>query len=168
MQSLVTQLSCSQICISKSICCSKLCRICPTIPLSCLTKKSASGQGFRQDFTLGDLPVQVDEDEEEPIPSTPAISGSNKIPDKAAWALMQPLIDNESFPPGIVSGQDVENAVSSRNPRKTITGSPALRHSEYLAKDKPDAMQVNIRMLATAVIILVLLAIGVAVYLDQK
>ncbi len=140
----------------------------PDNPTKLFDERALLDKVFGQDFTLGDLPVQIDDDEDEPSQAPLAISGSNKIPDKAAWALMQPLIDNESFPPGIVSGQDVQNAVTSRNPRKTITGSPALRHSEYLSKDKLDSLQVNIPMLATAIIILLLLAIGVAVFLIKK
>ncbi len=137
----------------------------PDNPAKLFDERALLDKVFGQDFTLGDLPVQIDDDEEEPIQPPLTISQSNKIPDKAAWALMQPLIDNESFPPGIVSGQDVENVVASRNPRKTITGSPALRQSEYLSKDKPEAISINMPMLAAAVIILVVLAIGVALYL---
>ncbi len=137
----------------------------PDNPSKLFDERALLDKVFGQDFTLGDLPVHIDDDEEVPIQPPLTVSQTNKIPDKAAWALMQPLIDNESFPPGIVSGQDVENAGVSRNPRKTITGSPALRQSEYLSKDKPEAISINMPMLAIAVIILVVLAIGVALYL---
>lgn len=137
----------------------------PDNPSRLFDERALLDKVFGQDFTLSDLPVHIDDDEEVHIQSPLTISQSNKIPDKAAWALMQPLIDNESFPPGIVSGQDVENAGIGRNPRKTITGSPALRQSEYLSKDKPEAININMPMLAVAVIILVVLAIGVALYL---
>ncbi len=137
----------------------------PDNPTKLFDERALLDKVFGQDFTLGDLPVQVDDDEDEQAQPPLAISGSNKIPDKAAWALMQPLIDNESFPPGIVTGQDVENVVASRNPRKTITGSPALRQSEYLSKNSSDTPQFNIPMLVAAAIVLVVLAIGVALYL---
>ncbi|MCC7531229.1 MAG: hypothetical protein IT342_22170 [Candidatus Melainabacteria bacterium] len=136
----------------------------PDNPSKLFDERALLDKVFGQDFTLSDLPVHIDEEEVSTQPPL-TISQSNKIPDNAAWALMQPLIDNESFPPGIASGQEVENAGVSRNPRKTITGSPALRQSQYLSKEKPEAININMPMLVVAVIILVVLAIGVALYL---
>ncbi len=138
----------------------------PDNPTKLFDERALLDKVFGQDFTLGDLPVHRDDDEdEETVTPSLSISGPNKIPDKAAWALMQPLINDESFPPGIVNAEQVQNVISSRNPRKTITGSPALRQSEYLSKDKPDAAHTNMPLLATALILLVVLAIGVALYL---
>ncbi|HIN65776.1 MAG TPA: hypothetical protein EYM95_14135 [Candidatus Obscuribacterales bacterium] len=137
----------------------------PDNPSKLFDERALLDKVFGQDFTLGELPALQDEEEEQPIPPPMVVSGTHKIPDKAAWALMQPLIDNESFPPGIVNGDDVENVAQTRNPRKTLTGSPALRQSEYLSKDKPAESNSQMRMIAVAVILLVILAIGVALYL---
>lgn|GEM_PF-2508098 len=137
----------------------------PDNPSKLFDERALLDKVFGQDFTLGELPALQDEEEEQPIPPPMVVSGTHKIPDKAAWALMQPLIDNESFPPGIVNGDDVESVAQTRNPRKTLTGSPALRQSEYLSKDKPAESNSQMRMIAVAVILLVILAIGVALYL---
>ncbi len=137
----------------------------PDNPAKLFDERALLDKVFGQDFTLSELPaLPDDEPEEQPVSPNLAISGPNKIPDKAAWALMQPLIDNESFPPGIVSGSDVENVVASRNPRKTITGSPALRQSEYLSK-KVAISSSQVPLVAGVIILIILVAIGVALYL---
>lgn len=136
----------------------------PDSPAKLFDERALLDKVFGQDFTLGELPALQDEDEEEPIPPPMVLSGTHKIPDKAAWALMQPLIDNESYPPGVVSAEDVQNAVQSRNPRKTLTGSPALRQSEYLSKDKPEEANFQMPIIAAAILVLVVIAIGVALY----
>ncbi|MBX9951341.1 MAG: hypothetical protein K2Y39_19385 [Candidatus Obscuribacterales bacterium] len=137
----------------------------PDNPSRLFDERALLDKVFGQDFTLSELPALPEEKQDEQIPPPMVVSGTHKIPDKAAWALMQPLIDNESFPPGMVKREDVENVVQSRNPRKTLTGSPALRQSEYLSKDKVNSLNLPVPVLATAIILLLVLAIGVALYL---
>ncbi len=137
----------------------------PDNPTKLFDERALLDKVFGQDFTLGELPALQDETDEEPIPPPMVVSGSHKMPDKAAWALMQPLIDNESFPPGTIGADNTENITPNRNPRKTLTGSPALRQSEYLSKDKEEGSNTRLPLLAAAIVLLVVLAIGVALYL---
>lgn len=140
----------------------------PDNPSQLFDERAILDKIFGKDFTLADLPSLPEEDEPvEPTQPSAAISGANKISDKAAWALMQPLIDDESFPPGLVSAEEVQNIVAGRSPRKTITGSPALRKSEYLSKGKPSANDTRMTMIAGVIVVLVVIAIALALYLTK-
>lgn len=134
----------------------------PDSPNKLFDERALLDRVFGQDFTLSELPALPDEDNE-PLAPPLAVSGSNQIPDKAAWALMQPLID-DSFPPGIVTSEDVDRIVPARNPRKTLTGSPALRQSEYLSKDKDEAGNSKMPLIIACVVVIIILAIAVALY----
>jgi hypothetical protein len=135
----------------------------PDSPAKLFDERALLDKVFGQDFTLGDLPAHKDdEDEEEPVMQNLTLSGPNKVPDKMAWALMQPLIDDQSFSPGMVDGEEIQETPASRNPRKTLTGSPALRQSEYLSKEKPEESSGNMPFIAIGIILVVVLAIGVA------
>lgn len=134
----------------------------PDSPAKLFDERALLDKVFGQDFTLGDLPAHRDDEEEEPVTQNQTLSGPNKVPDNVTWALMQPLIDDQSFSPGMVDGEDLEPTPPSRNPRKTLTGSPALRQSEYLSKEKPQEAARNLPIIAIGIILVVVLAIGVA------
>jgi len=138
----------------------------PDSPAKLFDERALLDKVFGQDFTLGELPALEDDDvEEEPLAPTMTISGPNQMSDKAAWALMQPLIDDDNFSPGMVDGEQIQQTPPSRNPRKTLTGSPALRQSEYLSKEKPEASNNSMPIIAIGIILVVVLAIAVALSL---
>ncbi len=134
----------------------------PDSPAKLFDERALLDKVFGQDFTLGDLPAHRDDEQEEPVTQNQTLSGPNKVPDNVTWALMQPLIDDQSFSPGMVDGEDLEPTPPSRNPRKTLTGSPALRQSEYLSKEKPQEAARSLPIIAIGIILVVVLAIGVA------
>ncbi|MBC7998451.1 MAG: hypothetical protein IAF58_10930 [Leptolyngbya sp.] len=135
----------------------------PEHPTKLFDERALLDRVFGQNFELSEEPRRQDPQDFNSFVPPLAAPGAN-MQGSAAWSLMQPLLEDESFPPGIITGKDVEEATApARNARKTLTGSPSLRQSEFLSKETEVESQTNWPLIIAG-IVLVIMAIAAAVF----
>lgn len=135
----------------------------PENPSKLFDERGLLDRVFGQDFELNEEPRRQDPQESNTFVPPIAAPGAS-MQGSAAWSLMQPLLEDESFPPGLITGKDVEEAIpTGRNPRKTLTGSPSLRQSEFLSKETEVESQLNWPLIIAG-LVLVIMAIVAAIF----